>query len=122
MRFDKLGLFLGLAACSVLVACGPDCTSMCEEAQEDGSCFRTADGDDRNCEDYCEDVEELSSEDNADCEEELDELLSCMDDEDNACDALADSCADEFNDMVECITDYCVDNLNNARCADVILD
>ena len=122
MLFEKLALFLTLAACSVLVACGPDCTSMCEKAQEDGNCFRTIDGDDRNCEDYCEDIEELASEDNGDCEEELDELISCMDDQDDACDALEDSCADELNDFSECIADYCADNPNNGRCVDVVLD
>ena len=119
---EKLGLLVALTSLPVLVACGADCTSMCEQAQEDGDCFQTIDGDDRDCEDFCEDVEELASEDNGDCEEELDELVSCMDDEDDACDALDDSCADELNDFGECITDYCVDNPNNKRCQDVIID
>ena len=119
---EKRGFLVALTLSSMLVACGADCVDMCEKAQEDGDCFRTLDGDDRNCEDYCEDIEELSSEDNGDCEEELDELISCMDDEENACDALEDSCADELNDMSECLGDYCAENPNNGRCVDVVLD
>jgi hypothetical protein len=118
----KLELAAVLALFPLLVACGADCVDMCEQAQEDGDCFRTVSGDDRNCEDFCEDVEELSSEDNGDCEEELDELVSCMNDAEDACDSLEDSCADELNDLGECINDYCTENPNNSRCVDVVLD
>lgn len=122
MLQKKLGMLAALTLSFALVGCGADCVSMCEQAQEDGDCFQEVDGDDRDCEDFCEDVEELAEEDNGDCEEELDELVSCMDDEDDACDALDRSCSDELEDFGECITDYCVDNPSNRTCADVVID
>ena len=119
MLLKKLTLFVALGTCSLLVACGADCVDMCEQAQEDGDCYRELDGGDRDCEALCEDVEEIAAEDNGDCEEELDELLDCMSDEDNVCDAIeSGSCTDENNDLVGCLTDYCIDNPSHSSCDD----
>jgi hypothetical protein len=122
MLLDKLGLLAALTLSPMLAACGADCVSMCEKAQEDGDCFQQVDGDDSDCEDLCEDIEELAEEDNGDCEEELDELVSCMDDEDDACDALERSCTDELDDLSACIGDYCAEHPSNDTCVDVVLD
>ena len=121
MLLKKLGLIVGIS--SLLIACGPDCVSSCEQAQEDGACFREIDADgnesDMDCENFCEDVEEIASEDNGDCEEDLDELLSCMNDEDDACDALDDSCEDELDELGECISEFCTEHSSNNSCEDL---
>jgi len=106
--------FITLALTSLLVGCGPDCVSLCEQAQDEGDCFDevSSDGDtrDTDCEDFCEDVEEVVDEEKAGCEDEYDELLSCMSDADNACDSLEDECEDDRDELEECIADYCDDN------------
>jgi hypothetical protein len=121
MLRKKLTLLALLGACSLLVACGADCVDMCEQAQEDGDCYQEIDGGDQDCEELCEDVEEIAAEDNGDCEEELDTLLDCMSSEDNACDAVQEgSCVDENNDFQDCIGDYCIDNPTHDSCGDFI--
>jgi hypothetical protein len=58
----------------------------------------------------------------ADCEAELDDLLSCMSDERDACDAIIDGpCVDENNDFTDCLGDYCTDNPTSDACEDLVL-
>jgi len=120
MLLKKLHLLVAVGISSILVACGPSCVSMCEKAQEeDEACIsEVGSTDPADCEAYCEDVESIVDEENGDCEEDLDELLSCMDDADDACDALSDECDDEFAEVTDCIGDYCFDNPNDDACED----
>ena len=125
MRRRQVGLrTIGL--CAFLVACGTDCVSLCKEAQADGDCFQKVDADgnfrDRDCAEYCKDVEEVADEDNGDCEEELDAVLSCTDDRDegDTCNAFIEGCAKQRDDLALCIDDYCASHPSKSACRNLV--
>ena len=61
----------------------------------------------------------VAAEDEADCEEELDEMLSCMSDAEDACDSLEDDCENEREDLEECFEDFCIDHPSKDTCEDL---
>lgn len=91
---------------------------MCEKAQADGECFMNWEVDasgirrDANCENYCKNLESVMRTD--ECKEDLEELVDCMDEAENACHALRDSCELE-HDGVEGCTGYCEDGEGEDR-------
>lgn len=91
-------LIFVLALVPAIVGCGPDCESLCEDGNEcDGK------KDVANCEDYCEDLEELVEK--ADCEDSYDEVLDCADDSDDICDE--NQCNSEILAYTGCMSSYC---------------
>ena len=90
---------LGLAGCGY----GPG--DLCDDACD---CQGCSDHDYEECVDNGEDLERDVEREG--CEDEYDELLSCMSDADNACDSLEDECEDDRDELEECIADYCDDN------------
>jgi len=120
MLRKMLGLVAILGISSILVGCGADCQSTCEDGQEDGDCFDQLDGDKIDCESYCEAVEDVAAEDNADCEDKLDEYIDCLNDSDHICDAATDECDDEGDDLTQCIVEFCTEHSSNDSCEAIV--
>lgn len=76
------------------VACGPDCTALCEDAKECGDASEELD-----CEERCEDNEKTAEA--AGCETQYEDVLSCLDGLDDVCDD--DGCSSESKALQECM-------------------
>ena len=108
MSFGKLKLCLAFAP--FLLACGPDCVALCEEAEE-----KDCPGwDVPDCERLCSELDDIAFE--SGCEEEVEAELSCYDEQEDICDG-DDHCDDEIADVTDCFTDFCTDHPNNRECA-----
>lgn len=110
MRFRNF-LFASLIALAapMMVGCGTSCEDLCDEGKDE-------DCDDFNfgeCVDTCTNAEELNEK--AKCEDDFDDYVSCINDEDDICDA-GPGCVDEFEDYIDCISDYCVEHPDNDNC------
>jgi hypothetical protein len=97
----RRALLLALSAVLPLTtACGSECVSLCEEAQEDGDCWEGVD-----CEGYCDDVEKIAED--GKCDDELERYLSCIGEEENVCKAWTEGCFDSGYAFNNCARDYC---------------
>jgi hypothetical protein len=106
MTWKNLILVSFLAVLPVLVGCGADCESLCEDDNEE------CEGEKQNCSDTCSDIEELN--DKAGCEDSWDELVECIDDADDIC---ADNiCGSESTAWGSCIAKYCTAHVGAAEC------
>jgi hypothetical protein len=94
MRF---GMFVAVVALgSSVVACGPDCAALCEDAKDCEGAEQAEGGD---CEKSCEEAEKKAEA--AGCESQYEEALSCRDDQDDVCDL--SGCAKEETALLECV-------------------
>ncbi len=103
----RLGLAAVIAGLSGgLAGCGPDCVSLCEEADEQ-RCWNGV-----SCDTYCEMLDEVAAE--SGCEDEADEAIACSADQIDVCNTDV-RCAPEENRFAQCTFSYCVGHL--ADCA-----
>ncbi|MCC6554575.1 MAG: hypothetical protein IT372_16470 [Polyangiaceae bacterium] len=98
MTFKNALVSFGLMAFigAFTVGCGADCEGMCEDAKE---CEGAADTGD--CAKACEDAEK-AAEDKG-CSDQYDDLLSCMDDQDDICTA-GTGCTSEATAYGTCLS------------------
>lgn len=106
IRWQHLGAALILASTAMLAGCGADCEGLCEDGQE----CEGADSED--CEASCEKTEKLNEA--AGCEDQYDDLLSCIDDAEDIC--KSDSCDSEGGKYVSCIVEYCASHSDSSEC------
>jgi hypothetical protein len=101
MNFNKLLIvpFLAFA----VTACGNDCVSSCEDANECPGVTTKID-----CDDFCDKMEKLAED--ADCSDQYDDLVSCGSDQD-ACKENNTACTSEQDAYSKCLTPYCTKNL-----------
>ena len=94
MNLKKLTIAPMLALALFAVGCGADCVSVCEDANE------CQGGEDTDCEKSCEAAEK------AGCEDQADELASCLGDLDDICkfDPLKD-CKSESAALGKCMAE-----------------
>src|SRR5262245_60417752 len=78
------------------VGCGPDCESLCEDANECEGVEKKAD-----CEKECEEGEKLVEEKG--CEDQYDDVISCRGDLDDICKPPADACKSENAALNKCL-------------------
>ncbi len=108
MSWKKLFLVPLLALTPVLVGCGSaDCEELCEKAND-----KCGEEEKQNCDKSCDQLENLAEK--SGCEDEYDDLLSCMDDADDICDE--NKCSSETTKYGTCVGKYCVANPTNAAC------
>ncbi len=117
MRFTKLLGLVSFVSVTALVGCGPSCEGLCDQAQDE-EC-KNFDHDD--CVHDCVTVEDFQ-EDTDKCDDEWDELLSCINDLSDICkyaDAQDDSdkCSSEAKDFKECAIEYCEDHSSRDYCS-----
>lgn len=124
MSFGKLASTFVLVSTIVYASgCGTDCRMLCEK-QEEADCFGADDAVD--CERYCKHQTDLVI--NADCQEDWDAYILCLDEIDDICDANPvcspddedcddPKCDNELDEVGDCILDYCEDNPRNNECA-----
>jgi hypothetical protein len=107
MTLRKLTIVPMLAMALFAVGCGADCEGLCEDAKE---CEDAPDAvKDRDCADSCEKAQKLAED--AGCEEEYDETVSCAGDVDDICADNDDACESEGEKYGECLADYCMDHM-----------
>lgn len=99
-------LALGASACS-----GPDCVSLCEEAQS-----RDCTAIEGDCSSFCSSLEKVS--DAAGCNSQKDAYQSCLE-EDDICTGES-RCSSQQNALGTCGGAYCLANSNNADCQRVV--
>jgi hypothetical protein len=108
-----------LVALPFAIACGSDCYDLCDDMQDEGCNDFDHGACVHGCVDYDDFVEETDK-----CEDKYDEVLDCVSDLDDICEALYDpdkpteepECNDEVTDYAECLTDYCTDHPNKDWC------
>jgi hypothetical protein len=101
--------------------CSPDCRLLCEKLEE-ADCEGISDAPD--CEKQCKHDQDLVT--NAECQEEYDAYLLCIDELEDVCDIvpecdLGETCSDakcdnEAEDLNECYEDYCTEHPRNNEC------
>ena len=94
MNLRKFTIVPMLALALFAVGCGPDCESICEDGNE-------CEGPDQNCEKFCEDTEKRVEDKG--CEDQYDEVVSCMGDIDDLCKAPETACASENAALNKCL-------------------
>ena len=98
MNLRKLTIAPMLAMALFAVGCGPDCESMCEDSKEcEGATEEMKNAD---CAKECEDGQKAAE--SAGCEDQYDDLESCMGDLDDICKADLDSCKTEREALATC--------------------
>ena len=124
MSFGKIASsFALLAALFYVPGCGPDCRLLCEEQEEADCAGATSDVPD--CERYCKHQLDLVT--NADCQDDWDAYMICVDELENICDAYQEPCTDpndcddpkcdnELEELLECYQDYCEEHPRNNEC------
>jgi hypothetical protein len=101
MTLRKLTIVPMLAMALFAVGCGADCESMCEDSKEcDGASDELKD---RDCAKSCEEGLELAEK--AGCEDQYDDLESCMADVDDLCKVDLDTCKAENAALTKCMTE-----------------
>ena len=102
--------------------CKPDCRLVCEKAEE-ADCFNADDVPD--CEYACKHDQDLVR--NAGCESDYEELLVCLDELEDICDAVLEPCTtgqsckdpkcdNEADDLRDCVAKYCTRHPRNNEC------
>ena len=101
--------------------CQPDCRLVCERIEE-ADCEGGPDVPD--CERQCKHEQDLVT--NAECQEEFDANLLCVDELEDVCDLVPvcevgepcrnPKCDDESRELGECIGEYCQENPRNNEC------
>ena len=110
MTLRKVATVPFMAVALFLAGCGADCAGNCEDAKDcDGV---TDEEKDLDCDKFCESFEKLAED--ADCEDEWDDLMSCV--SDDVC--ADDACTSENEKYGECIGKYCTDHAE--ECASAI--
>jgi hypothetical protein len=133
MSFKTLLIFVPVVALAALTGCGPSCEGLCDDAQEadchdnEGSLF-----DHGGCYAICQEQEDMEDDDVDDCTDEFDDLLTCMSDTSDICDAWKlegtevdaetgrtkydmEKCSNQFNDYANCVLDYCEEGNHDKR-------
>lgn len=114
MTWKNLILVPFLALVPAIVGCGADCEDVCEKANE------CPGDDDDDCGKVCSEAETLSE--NAGCEDQFDDYISCIDDEDDVCvepgttDLSKIPCASEATAYGTCVGKYCATHESEAGC------
>ncbi|HEX6766405.1 MAG TPA: hypothetical protein VF103_13025 [Polyangiaceae bacterium] len=115
LRMGVVAIFgVGLLA----TGCGYSCANMCEDLAE----CKDNDTNPDDCDPLCEIIERRAED--MGCDEDLDKLVDCVGELDDACDAQDDDplddkepeCADEAADYSKCQSDFCNDHPNNDDC------
>jgi hypothetical protein len=101
--------------------CQPDCRLVCERIEE-ADCEGGADVPD--CERQCKHEQDLVT--NAECQDDYDAYLLCVDELEDMCDLVPvcevgepcrnPKCDSEFDDLVDCLQDYCIEHPRNNEC------
>jgi hypothetical protein len=96
MNLKKITMVPMLAMALFAVGCGADCESLCEDAKEcDGA------EQDVDCAKSCEDAQKAAED--AGCEDEYDDVVSCAGDQDDICKPDADACKSESEAFGKCL-------------------
>lgn len=103
-----LALLCAVLALAVLPACGADCESLCQEAQ-DRDCT-TISGD---CGRACDALDSIA--DPSGCESQIDAYLDCSCDGD-VC-TTESRCASQENAAASCVASYCLSRAGDPDCA-----
>jgi hypothetical protein len=122
MLHRTLALTLLLLSVVFVAGCGPDCRLMCEE-RENADC--EGDNDVPDCESECKHYQDLVT--NAECQDEWDLYLICLDDLEEICDVVPEPCVsgerckdpkcdNELDDLGDCFSDYCAKHPKNNEC------
>jgi hypothetical protein len=98
MTLRKLAIVPMLALVMFATGCGDDCESVCEARNGCADVEREED-----CSKACED--DAREAEDADCEDQYDEVVSCVSDQDDVCDEakLGEACRSEFTAFNECM-------------------
>jgi hypothetical protein len=102
MTLRKLTIVPMLALAMFATGCGDDCESLCEDGQECEGVEK------EDCAKNCEELEKLNEK--AGCEDQYDDLVSCIADEDDICKVDENTCASEGGKYGECLLEYCTDH------------
>lgn len=107
MNFNKLLIvpFLAFA----VTACGNDCKSTCEDANDCAGRTTKA-----NCDDQCDKADQLA--DDSDCGDQYDDYMSCLADQDDICKITATTCSSEATALGACVLPYCMKSEHTAQC------
>ena len=111
MRLHRLCLGFFLGASLALTGCGYSCTNWCEDHTEE---CKDDDTNPDDCSPICEIIERRN--DDMECDDEFDEVMSCIGDLDDICDADDDKCQKEQENYSDCVVDFCDDHPNNDDC------
>jgi hypothetical protein len=87
------------AAATFAAGCGHDCVALCEEGN---ACEGAAKID---CAANCENYESLAEP--ASCEDQLDDLLTCQENQDDVCKE-GEQCRSKALDLDDCLRGYCI--------------
>ncbi len=98
-----------LVVCLAGVGCGADCEDLCEEKKDEGCTGSSG----VNCEAECVKSDDLAEA--SECEDAYDDYLSCVDDQDDICDA-NDECKPESAALKACVSEYCSDHGDTPGC------
>ena len=111
MRFHRLGLVCVIGASLALTACGYSCENLCEDMADCSGSEQNPD----DCDPQCEILERVNED--SECEDEYDELLSCASELEDICDEDdQEKCSDELTDYSDCRVDFCDDHPSNDDC------
>ena len=98
-----------------IVGCGSACESWCEDTLD---CLRSQVDDDTledakaDCDEACDDMEEQAED--ADCEDDFDEYMDCVDEEGVDCDS--PTCVSKQNAYLTCLGRYCSSHPSTETC------
>ena len=97
MNLKKFMIVPMFATALFAVGCGPDCESLCEDAKECKGADKDADCG-KQCDEAQKDAEKLG------CEDEYDDVVSCIGDQDDICKIDEDACKSENAALAKCAT------------------
>ena len=97
MTLRKLTIVPMLALALFATGCGDDCVSLCEDANECEGAEKVDD-----CDKECEDAKKAAED--AGCEDQFDDLLSCASDQDDVCKPDENACSSEAEAFVKCMS------------------
>ena len=95
MTLRKLTMVPMLAMALFAVGCGDDCVSLCEDGNECEGAEKIDD-----CDKFCEDNQKKAED--AGCEDQYDDYISCLADQDDICKIDLDTCSKELEALGKC--------------------
>ena len=101
MTVKLLTMALTLSMAVLVTGCGPDCVAACESQNGCAGAQK------QDCAAVCEKAEKVNE--LANCEDQYDDLLICIEDQDDICKTAA-QCAQKSIDYQDCVAGYCINN------------
>lgn len=99
VRFLTIAFTLSMAV--LAAGCGPDCVAACEDQNACPNAMKT------DCAQQCDKAKTLN--DLADCEDQYDDLLICIEDQEDICVSHA-QCDTKAAQYADCVAGWCVNH------------